>query len=198
LHKVERDDATRSYRAEISIAEEDRVGHWLELVDGAGTAHGCFLPADRFERPRYILEFDVTFDEGSECQISRLEASLSMKNSGLLGAAAELWQRYRMADVGEAVNAFELSVLERMVSERLDSSPLAATVAALILLRANRLDLLHNWLRNLANWFDERPDGPALWAEQVLRQQPRGIDAAIAEAAEYLGLLVELGLPPGS
>jgi hypothetical protein len=150
LHKVERDDATRSYRAEISIAEEDRVGHWLELVDGAGTAHGCFLPADRCERPRYILEFDVTFDEGSGRQISRIEASLSMKNSGLLGAAAELWQRYHMADVGEAVNAFELSVLERMVYEKLDS-PLAATVAALILLRANRLDLLHDWLRNLAN-----------------------------------------------
>jgi hypothetical protein len=174
LHKIERDDAARSYRAEISVAEKDQVGHWLELVDGAGTAHGCFLPADRYKhyhykyhrykRPRYVLEFDVTFDEGSGCQISRLEASLSMKNSGLLGAAAELWQRYRMADVGEAVNAFEISVLERMVCERLDSSPLAATVAALILLRANRLDLLHNWLHNLANWFDEQSDGPALWA----------------------------------
>jgi hypothetical protein len=205
LHKIERDDAARSYRAEISVAEKDQVGHWLELVDGAGTAHGCFLPADRYKhyhykyhrykRPRYVLEFDVTFDEGSGCQISRLEASLSMKNSGLLGAAAELWQRYRMADVGEAVNAFEISVLERMVCERLDSSPLAATVAALILLRANRLDLLHNWLHNLANWFDEQSDGPALWAEQVLQQQPRGIDAAIAEAAEYLGLLIERGLP---
>jgi hypothetical protein len=117
-----------------------------------------------------------------------------MKSSELLGAAAELWQRYRTADVGEAVNAFELSVLERMVCEKLDS-PLAATVAALILLRANRLDLLHDWLHNLANWFDEQSDGPALWAEQVLRQQPRGVDAAIAEAAEYLKLLVERGLP---
>jgi hypothetical protein len=194
LHKVERDDATRSYRTEISLTEEDRVGHWLELVDGAGTAHGCFLPADRFERPHYILEFDATFDEGRRRQISRFEASLSMKSSGLLGAAAELWQRYRTTDVGEAVSAFELSVLEQMVCEKLDS-PLAATVAALILLRANRLDLLHDWLRNLANWFDEQPDGPALWAEQVLRQQPRGIDVAIAEAAEYLGLLVERGLP---
>ncbi len=105
-----------------------------------------------------------------------------------------LWQRYRTADVGEAVEAFETSALEQMVQLKLES-PLAATVASLILLRANRLPLLHDWVRNLANWFEVRPDGAVLWAEQVMRQQLRGVDAAMTEAAAYLTQLLWRGLP---
>lgn len=99
----------------------------------------------------------------------------------------------RTADLGEAVSAFEMSVIEQMVRAKLDS-PLAATVAALVLLRANRLDLLHDWLGNLADGFDERPYGPALWAEQVMRQQADR-DTAIDEAADYLAELLRRGLP---
>lgn len=92
------------------------------------------------------------------------------------------------------MSAFELSVLELMVREKLES-PLAATVAALILLRANRLDLLHDWVRNLANWFTAQPDGAVLWAAQLLRQRPRGLASAIADAAEYVLQLRQRGLP---
>jgi hypothetical protein len=124
--------------------------------------------------------------------LTRLEASLAFDNPEPLAVAAELWQRYRTADVGAAVSAFELSMLERMVQEKLDS-PLVATVATLILLRANRLDLLHDWVRNLANWFEARPDGPALWAEQLMRQSTAAQHHQ--EAADYLIDLLQRGLP---
>jgi len=194
LHRIDRDAGTRSYRAEISVAAQDRLGHWLTIVDNAGNTYGCVLPTDQFEPPRYVLEFDISYGNGGPRQISRLSAYLSTESPGPLGVAATLWQRYRTADVGEAVSAFEMSTLEVMVREKLES-PLAATVAALILLRANRLALLHDWVRNLANWFEIRPDGAALWAEQVLRQQPRGPELALSEASEYLTFLLRRGLP---
>ena len=149
---------------------------------------------DQSWSPRYLLEFDVTFEEHSARRFRNVQASLALDNPDLLNSAAQLWQRYRTADVGEAVEAFEASVLEQMVQQKLDS-PLAATVASLILLRANRLPLLHDWVRNLANWFESRPDGAALWAEQVMRQQPRGVEAALTEAATYLIQLLWRGLP---
>jgi hypothetical protein len=152
--------------------------------------HGIVLPGDQTTRPRYVLEFDLAFGDAGR-PITRFEGSLSRGNPGLLGDAAQLWQRYRTADVGEAVTAYELSTLERAIRDKFES-PLAATVASLVLLRANRLDLLHDWVRNLAHFFPEVPDGPALWAEQVLRQQAPG---ALASAAEFLGLMADRGLP---
>jgi hypothetical protein len=192
LHRVALSDG--SYRIECSIAADDPLGYWLEIVDPAGVAHGCVLPMDQSWSPRYLLEFDVTSEEHGARRFRGLEASLSLENPELLSEAARLWQRYRTADVGEAVNAFETSQLEQMVQLKLES-PLAATVASLILLRANRLSLLHDWVRNLANWFEARPDGTALWAEQVMRQQPRGIEAVLTEAAAYLTQLLWRGLP---
>ena len=192
LHRVAFSDG--SYRIECSIAADDPLGYWLEVVDPAGVAHGCVLPTDQSWSPRYLLEFDVTSKAGSTRRFMNLQVSLALENPDLLSEAAQLWQRYRTADVGEAVDAFEASTLEQMVRLKLDS-PLAATVASLILLRANRLPLLHDWVRNLANWFEARPDGAALWAEQVMRQQPRGIDAALTEAAIYLTQLLWRGLP---
>jgi hypothetical protein len=152
------------------------------------------LPADQGETPRYVLEFDIPYAASGPRHLSRLDVYLSAASPGPLGEAADLWQRYRTADVGEAVSAFELSGLELMVREKLES-PLAATVAALIILRANRLDLLHDWVRNLANWFAAQPDGAVLWAEQLMRQRPRGLASAIADATEYILQLLQRGLP---
>lgn len=195
LHSVERDEETRTYRVDMEFVENarDDIGHWLQTSDGAGTVHACVLSGDRHTPPIFSIEFDVSFDDGSGRRLSRLDAYLSLRNTGLLGAAAEMWSRYRTADVGEAVSAFELTTLEQMVREKLDS-PLAATVAGIILLRANRLDRLYDWLRNLANWFPERPDGSALWSEQLMRR-PADRVQALSEAADYLADLNKRGLP---
>lgn len=65
-------------------------------------------------------------------------------------------------------------------------------MAALLLLRAWRPDLLHDWLKNLANWFPKRPDGWVIWVEQLLRtKQDQGLEEAITA---FLNL-EELSLP---
>ncbi len=193
LQEVRHDDDTRHYLAELAVDDDDPLGHWIQMVDLAEKAHGCVLPSDRFGRPRYTLELELEGETGDRGTIARLEARLSDDSPGPQAAAARLWRRYRNADVGDAVSAFELSELEGMVREKLDS-PIAATVAALILLRAHRMDLLHYWLKNLADWIDELPDGPVLWAEQVMRQE-QDRELAFAQAAEYLGLILERGIP---
>jgi hypothetical protein len=226
LHKVVRDPETRVYRAELSIEDRDTVGHWIQLVDTSNLALGCLVPGDRHAPPRYVLEFDVQFEEksGGGRRITRLDSYLSRSSPlTLQQTAAELWQRYRTSDIGEVISAFEHSSVHDEMKElhewlRHDSSPdltekqlrslhdavrskmespLAATIASLILFRANRFDLLHNWVRNLANWFPERPDGAVLWAEQVMRQE-EDRDKAIAEAAEYITRLLDHGFPQTS
>jgi hypothetical protein len=48
-------------------------------------------------------------------------------------------------------------------------APVASAIAAGLLLRAGALDYLHDWPRNLANWFAWLADGPVLWSETLLR-----------------------------
>lgn len=70
------------------------------------------------------------------------------------------------------------------------SDPYAATVAAYLLLRLERYDLLHDWPRNLANWFSEIPDGCFIWAAKcALASRDR------AEAQQYIEMGLNRGLP---
>ncbi len=190
LHQLERNTAADTYRVTLSVLDDDPVGYWLQVDDApAGVSYACILPAEEDTACRYALEFDLL---SNARRLSRFEAFLDHDSPGLLGSAGALWQRYRTSSIGEAVKTFQTSVLERMVRENLDSS-LAATTAALMLLRANRLDLLNDWVRNLANEFESLPDGSALWAEQLMRQT---IDANnTSEATDYLIDLLQRGLP---
>jgi hypothetical protein len=70
-------------------------------------------------------------------------------------------------------------------------------VAGLILLRAGALERMHDWPRNLAKWFPDRPDGAVIWAEQLLRAQTPGTDV-VAEAARCARMAAERGLPATS
>jgi hypothetical protein len=125
--------------------------------------------------------------------VSRLEATLARSNTGALGEAARLWERYRTADVTEAISHIDLDALRGTVRGK-EQSPLAATVAALVLLRANRLDLIGDWLVNLADGFPLLPDGAVLRAEQLMRQ-PSDRALAVPAAAASLCRLEERGLP---
>ena len=66
--------------------------------------------------------------------------------------------------------------VERMLKMKVNS-PLAATVGAILLLKGNRLDLMHDWTRNLANWFPALADGVVLWTEQCRRKAGGSLDA---------------------
>ena len=72
-------------------------------------------------------------------------------------------------------------------------SPLAATIAGIMLLRAHRVDLTHDWLYNLANWFRDRPDGPVLLVEYLMQKTSTGVPPG--EAIGWLLKVPQRGLP---
>ncbi len=109
---------------------------------------------------------------------------------------AEAWRTYEVHNLARAVDDIDLGLMTDVLEGKM-SSPLAATVAAHLLLKARRPDLFPEaWLRNLSDWFPLQPDGPVLWAE-ALNRSARGADEAAAsvERIENLGRLAQRGLP---
>ena len=165
FHKVERSHDTQKYRIEVSISEPDPIGNWLQLVDTSGLTHGCTLPGDNSRSPReirYVIESDLNFEQelGSGRRIDRLEVYLSRENEDGVAAAAEIWDYYRLSDVGTAA-----SLVERNFSY-LNTSPLAAMVAGLVLLRCNR----SSNFSHLAQ-YSSLPDLKTFWATELMRRR---------------------------
>jgi hypothetical protein len=71
------------------------------------------------------------------------------------------------------------------------ADPYSAVVGAYLLLRLKRFSQMHDWARNLANWFPYLPDGCVVWASQLM-QQP---SSDPAEIRKYLLEAVKRGLP---
>lgn len=218
LHKVDRDSGTRTYRVEISLPAGEGAFtfypgvYWLQFTDRVNNTFVCLLPSDDLDL-RYVVELDLDYSvtEGGPRPISRVEVSLSSYDLSPQGRAGALWEKYQMTNVLEAADAWDMGVLEGLVKEKI-ASPLAATVAGLILLRARRWKQLHNWLRNVANWSDYLPDGPILWVEQLLQQSGKDLYNSTADDAfmklvegywqgppirvvDYLTTMMRRGLP---
>lgn len=188
VHQIRRAD-TKAYQVEFVLLHNEG-SHWLELSDGEMT-FACLLSGDEshgvHQTPLYSLEIELSGD-----RIIRLSANLSPDNEAFLGEMARLWEKYRDISVVEAVENIDMRRAEEALFGK-HQSPLAATVAGIILLRAHRLDLLRDWLRNLTNFFPDRPDAPVLWVEQLL-QQPSEQNLS-AEVVDYLLKLSDRGLP---
>jgi hypothetical protein len=50
-------------------------------------------------------------------------------------------------------------------------NPIAAAIGGYYLLKTRELDRLHDWARNLANWFDWMPDGAIIYAWQIIQKK---------------------------
>lgn len=204
IAEVSRDEGRGRFRVRMQITEKDPVGHWLQMTDELGNVHACMLPRDLGPKsmnepnPVYEVSYDRSEpDDENKREIVRLDANLD-EQSGALGLVTRLWRSYTITDVAAAVKASETAELRGVIENKIDS-PLGATVAALVLLRANRLDRLPlAWLRNLASWFVELPDGPILYAERRLREKQKNKNsraAALKEAADILLLMTDRGIP---
>jgi hypothetical protein len=66
---------------------------------------------------------------------------------------------------------------ERLVQQKL-GDPSAAAVGGYYLLRAQKLDRLHDWTQNLDNWFPWLPDGAVIHAWHLLRQERPDVERA--------------------
>lgn len=188
IHQIAHDSDTRQHRIEIAVREADPAGYWLQLRDQQEMAWSCILPGHgdpylRGESARFLVEMENEYSSNGR-RIVRMSANLSNRNPASLRAAAELWRRYTSGDVSESIRAYQEGVrnspeigdrdavpLQRLLHGK-QKSPLAAVVASLVLLRANRLDLVQDWVRNLANWFPDLPDGAVLLTEHLMRSRP--------------------------
>ncbi len=198
LLSVAYDDTARVYRLDVRIDVPDPLGYWVEAGGSmAGEErHGVVLPTDPSGPLTYRFEAEIERLDGPNLysrRLRRLDAWIAPSTEGQVGEAARLWRTYATADAETAVDEFEAGQLRELVRKK-TKSPLAATVAGLVLLRAGRLDLIRHWLRNLYNWFPMLPDGAVLSAEQILRQE-KDREKAIARATKTLVRLNERGLP---
>ena len=176
----------------IDVETRLRLPLWLEFTDEARNQKAAaVLPPDLEYYPRYTLRFDFMDQPDGGKVITGLDVSLAGSNEYVLGEAAKLWKQYRGSDIREEETPAEYALLEDLLHGKC-RSPLAATAAALLLLRAWRPDLLHDWPRNLANLFPERPDGWVIWTEQLMRT---GQDEGFKEAVPEFLHLEQLPLP---
>ncbi|NVO17974.1 MAG: hypothetical protein HXX10_28470 [Rhodoplanes sp.] len=103
-----------------------------------------------------------------------------------------LWRALFAAQRMEALISLDRAAEElvrsgilRSALDRERPSPLAAAIAATVLLRAGALEALWDWPRRLADEVVWLPDGPVLWAETLLQRRaarsrgPRGARPAL-------------------
>lgn len=199
---VRRDKDLGRHVVRLQIEDPDSFGHWLQLIDDGGGVHACILPNEWNQQTRTprspVFEIATRRAAGSgQRAITSLEAGLA-EQEGPLGVAANMWRSYSTEHLAAGVAETDASKLKAILKEKTES-PLAATVATLILLRANRTDRLpRKWVWNLANWFPELPDGPILLAEHILREKTTtgaGAKQGMADAADSLSMVNDRGLP---
>ncbi|MFD1103826.1 caspase family protein [Sphingobium olei] len=103
------------------------------------------------------------------------------------------------ADTGSAAQKLANLVEMRDVVMQKRLSPVAAALAAGLLLRAGATDQLSDWPRNLADWFPYLADAPILWAETILQRtdmdRPNLADPTVREAFHYFMMAAERGPP---
>lgn len=195
LHDGDRFEVT-NHRIRFSLDSDEPV--WLRM-DAPNLSYAALLPG--YRRARYQLA--MTW-EGND--LVSFDVDLAPDNEGALAAPADLWATYRSTDAVTAaadipMDAFELAVgaVQRKVApeplgigdpEGRSTSPLAATVAALILLQSGHKEPFPSyWAGNMARLpqFRELTDGIVIWAESLRRlgsEAPEPPEAALALLAE--------------
>lgn len=167
IREVRRSSDTRAYRIALQLPAAPH-GHWLTFTDPRGHHFATSLAGDEGHRPIYELSLDFEFDDAaayvSSRWVSALEAGISPLTPGLLGRIAAAWAAYEQQNVAVAVRELDAGDLRDIVTGQHESS-LAATVAAVLLRRARRLDLAPaRWLTSLTERFPENLDARVLRA----------------------------------
>jgi hypothetical protein len=185
VHAVTRNADATAHIVTVEMQTSDP--YWFELRDG-NTSYVCTLPGDSHLRPQYVIQFSRIPNEG----LKSFEARLSTDSPDVLGLAARLWEKYRAMDIVGATSDQDMHTLEAALQGKMQSA-LGAVIAGIMLLRAQRYEMLHDWLANLARFFPDIPDGATLWAEHMMRTD---IETAVkGDVFATATQLLERGLP---
>ncbi len=179
LSSAQADKTSELHRVQVHfrIAAADPVGHVMTIMDKEERRFCCVLPADKESRI-FQLEIDVE-RENERAAYIRVASYLSPQNDGPTGQVALAWEQMRAVDPGAGARQLDANGTtanlewafaegEQVMVHKL-RAPLGAAVATVLLLKGNRFDRLHDWARNVANWFPWIPDGVVLWTEQCRR-----------------------------
>jgi hypothetical protein len=155
------------------VPTDDPVGYVMAIENERGRRFCCVLPSD-IDRRIFQLEIDV-----EDSDYINFAVYLSPQNDGPTGLIAAAWEQLRARDPLAAARRIEVSGMPEALTQVFRQgeealklklrAPLAAAVATVILLKGNQFDRMHDWARNLANWFPTIPDGVVLWTEQCRR-----------------------------
>ncbi len=120
-------------------------------------------------QPPLNLALPISPDVGCTLDIVRqpigsLAPELHLPNVGA-DSTLRYYERGLLDQVRTAIGAISF---ERLLQQKM-ADPIAAAVGAYMLLRLGELERLHDWTRNLANWFPWLPDGLAIWGEHQAR-----------------------------
>ncbi|WP_141103982.1 caspase family protein [Rhizobium sp. R634] len=162
------------HRLQISfrVAVPDPIGHLIVIENQRQRRFCSVLPSDVDERT-FQLEMDV-----EDRDYFNFSIYLSPQNDGPAGRIAAAWDQLRARDVITAAGRLKSDVESELTNAFKDGeealrlklrSPLAATVATVLLLKGNQFERMYDWARNLANWFPAMPDSVVLWTEQCRR-----------------------------
>ena len=188
--------STASYQLHLEIEAKDPIGFWLQLADEAGRVAGLPLPDDPVQRPVFVV--GVTVDFARRARIDSLSAlPWYGTRDGTMTHALRLWQASRSA----SFHAWLAQVLRDRDTLELEillpnggASPLALTIAAIVMLRENRLDILPDWQERPVFRRAKSSDLQVLMAEGTWRQAP-GTREAVAAVKLMLSNLEREPLP---
>lgn len=194
-----RTSSLHQIRIFFRITPPDRIGHVMEIEDGQGERFSCVLPTEMDQRTLFQLEIDL---DGNA--FINVAAFLAPQNESVTGTIASAWELYRAKDPLSAVAGLMENGTEALLNDAFRGgvlafreklrSPLAATTALVLLLKSNQFERMHDWARNLANWFPSMPDGVVIWTEQC-RRMARGKPPSPDLLTWFVQELSRRGLP---
>lgn len=205
--RAERGENALTAWIDVHVAPARGKALWIQVGgDESLRAHAVVVPRDlNFPMP---VRLDVSFQRNANPKewrwaIDSFTARIAPPND-MPVEAEEVWrpmwdiQRLNnLVNLGSAVRAAaDFNVLEQTLRVK-EESPVAAALAAALLLRAGALDQLHEWPRNLAKRYSWLPDGAALWAETLLQRVELGTleSSLINEARASFEELASRGPP---
>ena len=139
----------------------------VNVVIPAWQERGCLVVLKKQSDARYSLEV----------HLKHSEAELLLR----------YWEQGRWQLASNAISSTAITA-ESLLYQK-TQHPISAAIGAYTLLRLGALDRLHDWSKNLMNWFQWLPDGAAIRGEHLARMGEH------KQALQAFCVLRERGLP---